>query len=257
MENYINKPNLPSSKVSLGLVDGRIRESILCNLHSIGIKTIKTGKCNELYEAVSYHPDMFMHHLYDNNMVVAPNAPNNTVTELRGLGFNIINGEKFVFGKYPYDVAYNVARIGNYAICNYQYTDRVLLSLLDEINVKIIDVKQGYSKCSICIIDTGILITSDEGIYKTLLKWDFDILKLRAGYIELPGMNYGFIGGAAGLVSENTISFMGNIMFHPDFVKINDFLKNRGKIIVNLDNEKLVDLGTFIPLKEYCIEEIC
>jgi hypothetical protein len=223
-ERLIKNPNIPGGKVSLALIDGSTRESVVSNLEKLGVRTIKTLKCTMLYEAVSSHPDMFIHHLGGGDIVAAPNAPSKTLEELSGFGFNIIKGHKTITGKYPDDIAYNVARIDNYVVCNTAHTDSVLLEYFRNSGIKLIDVKQGYSKCSTCIAGKGIIITSDEGIYKSLLPYDFEILKICSGFIELKGMDYGFIGGTSGLISDKKLAFAGNIEVHPDFDKILKFL---------------------------------
>lgn len=255
MEKPIKSPNLPECNVSLGVLDCRARKTIVSELKKHGVKVISAGRCEGLYAAVECHADMFMHHLGGEDIVVAPNAPKETVQELWDNGFNIIIGEKVISRKYPEDVAYNVARIGDYAVCNVLSTDRVLLSCLEDMGITIIDVKQGYAKCSICIVGPGAVITSDDGIYKAMSRLDFDVLKINPGSIELEGLNYGFIGGASGLISKDTVAFTGNIVLHPDFTRIHEFLSRYGKNIKPLDDENLMDVGTFIPLKEYCIEE--
>lgn len=45
------------------------------------------------------------------------------------------------------------------------------------------------------------------GIYKTLIKENFDVLLIPFGDIELPGLNYGFIGGVGGMISSNSMAF--------------------------------------------------
>lgn len=257
MERFIIDPNLPRGNVSLGIVDGRTRDTIINKLNSSGIQVIRTDRCSALYDAVSFHPDMFIHHIGGRDIVTAPNAPEPTIKKLLDFGFNIIWGGTPLTRKYPGDTAYNVARIGEYAVCNAAYTDKVLLKLLEGMGVKIIDVKQGYAKCSICIISPDAIITSDDGLYRALNGYGFDILKINTGFISLPKLSYGFIGGASGLISKDEAAFSGNIELHPDFKKIKKFAASHGKSILNLDELQLVDIGTFIPLKEYGIEEIC
>lgn len=253
MDKFIAKPNLPEGKVSLCVIDMRAKKEVIENIKKYGADVILSGRCRELYDSVSCHPDMYMHHLGGKYIVAAPNAPDDTMRELANRGFNIIRGEKAAAGKYPDNVAYNVARIGDWAVCNIKHTDRILLNYFHDMNIKLIDVKQGYAKCSICIVNAGALITSDEGIYRVLLKYGFDILKIRPGHIELPGLNYGFIGGASGLLDAGTMFFAGNLLTHPDYNNIEIFLKKYNINTKPLSNEVLFDVGSIIPLKEYSI----
>lgn len=250
MERFIQVPNLPCGKVSMGVIDGRADEIIVSKLNKEGIRVLRTDPCADICGAVSFHPDMFLHHIGGNLIVAPPNAPETTLIKLSYEGFNIIRGEKCISRKYPGDIAYNVARIGNYAVCSVEATDRVLLRYLQETGITIIDVKQGYAKCSICVAGQRACITSDKGIYKALCKYDFDVLLISPGFISLYDLNYGFIGGASGLISDDTIFFSGNIKAHPDFIKIEAFLKKHHKKICSVENCSLTDVGTFIPLKE-------
>ena len=60
----------------------------------------------------------------------------------------LIKGQNNIDSKYPYDVWYNATTLKDYVICNKAYTDK---TILDSHNKEIINVKQGYSKCNICI----------------------------------------------------------------------------------------------------------
>lgn len=253
MERFITSPNLPENMVSLVLADGRIRESMVSGLESRGVHVVRTEPCPMLYDAISCHPDMYIHHLGGKNIIAAPNAPASVVDRLIELDFNILKGQKSLTSKYPGNIAYNVARMWDYAICNISSSDPVLIDSLVESGVKLINIKQGYAKCSLCIAGYGIVITSDDGIYKILSKYDFQVLKIKPGFIELKGLNYGFIGGAASLISSNTLAFAGNALVHPDFDKIIRFASQNNIDIRMLDDGLLTDLGTIVPLKEYCM----
>ena len=121
---------------------------------------------------------------------------------------------------------------------------------IEKNNIKKINVNQGYSKCSICIVDENSIITSDNGIYNECIKHNIDCLLIRQGYIDLFNMDYGFIGGCSGLLCNDELSFYGDIKKHPDYKKILHFVKSKNKKIISLSDENLLDLGSIIPLKE-------
>lgn len=251
-EVFVEIPNLPKNNVSLVVCDGRIDREIEYNLNKLGIRIIKTSKNPFLYDAISYHPDIVFHHLGNNRIIVSPNVDNKFIYSLEDEGFEIIPGKKYIGSQYPDNVSYNVARLKDCAILNIKYTDEVLLDELYKQNIKLIDVKQGYAKCSVCVVDENAIITSDAGIYKKVNTY-IDVLLIRSGYINLFNMNYGFIGGSTGLISKDLLAFYGDIEKHPDFVLIYDFLKNFQKSYVKLSKDKVTDYGTLIPLKEYSI----
>lgn len=61
-------------------------------------------------------------------------------------------------------------------------------------------------------------------------------------------MNFGFIGGCTGILSDSEVGFLGKVENHPDFEKIKEFLNKYGKRYVSLSKEKLIDLGSIIPI---------
>ena len=95
------------------------------------------------------------------------------------------------------------------------------------------------------------MITSDEGIYKEVIKYGIDCLLKEKGHIDLFELNYWFIGGCSFLLSSNELVFLGNIRNHPDYDKIVDFVESKNKKLVSLSDDKLLDLGSVIPLLEY------
>ncbi|WP_051514818.1 DUF6873 family GME fold protein [Fervidicella metallireducens] len=222
MEKFIEEPNLPKGRISLALIDGRVPFDMEKKLKEKGIRLIKTFKNNDVLEAVSYHPDIMVHHLGKNDIILAPNINKGVIEALEEEGFNIIFGREPVKGPYPGDVPYNAARVSNYVICNIKTTDIRLLNELYLRNLNIINVKQGYSKCSTAVVSKDAIITSDQGIYNAV-KNQLDVLLIEPGYIDLFEMDYGFIGGASGCMSESEICFFGNIKTHPQHQKIEKF----------------------------------
>ena len=245
---FVKSSFIPQKKISLALVDDRISESMIQKLNELNINTIKSVKCNETYSAISFHPDICVIKLNNNNILVAPNVYDYYDTHLTPLGFNVIKGNLHINSKYPNNVHYNVVILGNNVIHNFKYTDSVLLDYIESNNMNKINVNQGYCKCSVCIVDENSIITSDEGIYKEVIKHNIDCLLIEKGHIDLFELNYGFIGGCSGLISDDTLAFFGNIEKHPNFKEIKNFVSKRNKKIISLSEEKLTDLGSLIPL---------
>lgn len=251
MEKFIETPNLPNNNVSLVVVDGRIPKSMEEELYKKEIRIIKTEKVESLYNAISYHPDIIMSHLGNNKIVIARNSPQKFIYKLENEGFNIIEGKNEVKGKYPLDVLFNVCISGESIICNEKYTDRILLEEIYKTNKKVINVKQGYAKCSLAIIDNEVFVTSDKGIHTILIRENKETLLISPKFISLFDMNYGFIGGASGKISSKEVIFFGDLLLHKDGKRIKNFIERKGNKIVMLGKNKLMDLGTLIPLKEY------
>ena len=245
---FVEESFITNERLSLAIVDKRITIDMENKLKNYDINIIKTPSCDDTYNAIKHHPDISVCKLDVNNIVVAPNVYDYYNDILSNYNFNVIKGNSTISKKYPNNIQYNVAILGNYAIHNFKYTDNIILEYLDKFNIKKINVKQGYCKCSICIVDENSIITSDEGIHKEVIKYGIDSLLIEKGYIDLFDLDYGFIGGCSGLISKDTLSFFGDIKKHPYYNRILEFVNKKNKKIISLSNEKLLDLGSLIPL---------
>ena len=75
-----------------------------------------------------------------------------------------------------------------------------------------------------------------------------DVLLIRKGYIELPGVDYGFIGGSSFKYNRNTLVFTGNIKLHPDYESIKSFAQNHNVELLSLTENTMIDIGSIIPI---------
>jgi len=246
---FLKVPFIPDSKVSLAVVDYRISPEIEESLKKEGIEFIKTVSCKDLYEAVDGHPDMLMLHIGGNRLVLAPNIFESMAPKLEKKGFAVTKGVTWLVRNYPGNIAYNILRVGNLAFHNLKYTDIEVIKALEKENTMLINVNQGYTKCSVCILDSRTIITSDRKIAETAEKYGVESLLIRPGGIVLKGLNYGFIGGASGLLSKKQIAFAGSLNSLEESCQIAEFLNKKGFKIKSLSDEKLVDYGSIIPLK--------
>ena len=156
--------------------------------------------------------------------------------------------------RYPADVPYNAACTGKYFIHNLKYTDEKLLDYARSLDLILIDIRQGYSKCSIAVIDENSVITSDEGAAKVLKASGLDVLTIRKGHIKLPGYDYGFIGGTCGRAG-NEIIFNGDLTRHPDCQLITEFIGSKGLAIKYFEGYELEDIGSIISDTKPCQED--
>lgn len=237
-------------KSNLVIVDGSIDEEIYGNLKKLNVKIIKTIKCEEVYESISYHPDIVIHPLNHNTLVIAPNVFEYYAEKLDGMGIKLIKGEKWLSNQYPDNIAYNVARLSGVAIHNFKHTDEKLKYYLKKENLSFININQGYSKCSLAVIDQYTGITSDYPMYKKLKSFGFNILLIEPGHILLKGQKYGFIGGASGNLPKDIFILSGSLKEHPNKDIISKFIYENNKELVFLSRKKIVDIGTVISL--YC-----
>ena len=118
-----------------------------------------------------------------------------------------------------------------------------------ENGIEIVDVKQGYTRCSTAVIGKNSAITADSTIYNALTKNGIDVLKIDSGSIRLDGYDYGFIGGACTMIDDGTVAFFGDIKTHPNFRKIERFCIIHNVRIINLaENKPLTDVGGAVKI---------
>ncbi len=247
---FLKTPFIPEKQVRLIAVDARAPEYILNKLASMGMNLIPVKPCENIHSPVSGHPDILLHPLKSRNILVAPNAPYELVSKLDNYGFTVIHGHSFLKSNYPEDIAYNVARIGEVCFHKLEHTDPVLKKYLLEDGLTLINVNQGYSKCSVAILSSRAIITSDSGIHAAALENRIESLLISPGYIELKGHDYGFIGGCTGLIGPEVLAVTGSLSSHPDYDRIKTFLRKHRIDMVCLSEKRPVDLGSLIPLME-------
>lgn len=243
---YFQNPNTPNKRSVGVLTDFRVSEETVHELSLMGIKTFKTKRVKSLYESVCGHTDMQIHHLGKNRFVAASETYDYYNELFRDA--IIIKGSKYLSDKYPDDILYNAAVFGNFVVCNAACTAIEILSEYRSMNKVILNVKQGYAKCSICIVNENAIITSDKGIYNEAKKNKIDVLRIDPGYIKLNGMSYGFIGGATGLIAPDILAVNGDIKTHQNCNDIIAFCKNYGISVVSLKNGEIEDIGSIIPI---------
>lgn len=227
-------------------VDYRITQLEFNNLSQYG-KVLKCPPCNSIYESIKGHPDILLKVINNNKIVFHKDIPSSFIKKLFHLNLEITYAKKSLTGKYPYDIILNSVDLGNIFLHNLKFTDENLLNLVS--TKKLINVNQGYTKCSTAIINDNAVITSDIGIGSTLAKEGIDVLLLPPGHIELPGLNYGFIGGTCGLISENLIAFYGELDTYKYSKEIKIFLKKHSVDYLNLGKGNLIDRGSILSIE--------
>lgn len=244
-------PFIPLKSADLAIVDARISKEAENKLNELGIEIIKTIKCESVGRSIAYHPDIVIHPVNHKTLVICPDVFEYYKYKLKGSPINLIRGEKGLGKEYPNDIAYNVARLGNFAIHNFKHTDPVLKYHLKKENLEFLNIKQAYSKCSLAVLGERVAITADLPLYNKLKDIGFEVLLIDRGYVELEGQNYGFIGGTNGSIDKDHVIFSGSIEDHPDVDKIKEFINKNNINPIFLSREKIVDIGTIITLNRF------
>jgi hypothetical protein len=225
------------------LIDPGLSAQAIEKLKQLEIEPLTVPRTNLVDKPISGHPDIQIF-IHEGTAFVHPGIEKNFLGKL-GRYCDIKICSTFLTGSYPGDIAYNIASTGNYAFHKKNATDPVIKDYLKTKNISILEVKQGYSKCSTLIVNERSIITADNSIHNEAIKHAFDSLLISPGYIDLPGYKYGFIGGATGRF-KNSIIFTGKIDHHPDREKIYNFIEGRGLTVTLLSDEPALDTGSLL-----------
>lgn len=232
------KPYLPDKKATLFIADTKIPGATIITPPSIGI----------LPSSMQKHADLGIVIISSQKAVCSPESYAYYRNALSPYGFEIIEGKKSVGMHYPEDCAYNVGIVGKKCFLSKKACDEILYKNLIEEGYEVIEVKQGYAKCSICPIDENSFITGDIAIYKAGKKLGMDVLLISNDNISLPGFSNGFFGGCTGMSSHNELLINGNIDLLPDAKYIKEFLADKNITIKILTKGEVTDIGSIIPL---------
>lgn len=243
---FLATPHLPTAKVTALLVSPQYEE-ILQDLQGYGLTLLLTEPCADLQPSVCLHPDLLCHLLGGNRAVLYPYSYGLSES-LTALGFTLIPADTPLRPQYPFDVGLNAARVGDLLFCHPEYTDKTVLS--GTTYRQVIPVKQGYTKCSVLIVDERHLITADRGIAAAAQAAGLEVLLCSPGGVRLDGYDYGFIGGATVKLAPDTVYFTGKLSSHRDAAAIRDFLRNCGVQILEGPGDGLIDIGSLLPLLE-------
>lgn len=226
-------------------VDYRISKEEKYNLESLGCTVIVCPPFPLLYEAISGHPDILIHLINNKKIIVHKDIDFNFIQLLKNLNLEVHYSLDSLKATYPYDIILNAVNLKDYFIHNLKFTDKNLLSNLSK--KKLINVNQGYTKCSTAVIKNNAIITSDNSIYQALKSEPIDVLLLPAGDILLPGLNYGFIGGTCGRIDDKIV-FYGTLEKYKYGDLVLDFLKKHQMTPFYLSDNPLIDRGSILFL---------
>lgn len=225
-------------------VDYRISPEEFEKLSKENIEIIKVSSSPKLYSAISGHPDIQINIINKNKIMVHKDFPLSSLPKNSDL--EIVFANNALESTYPNNIFLNAVNLKDFFIHNLKFTDK---NLLNEVSDKtLVNVKQGYTKCSCAVVSHNAIITSDVGIYNVLKKYPIDVLGIPSGDILLPELNYGFIGGCCGLISPDTLAFFGNLKHHSYGKDIEKFLIKHHVKPLYLSEENLIDRGSILTL---------
>jgi len=232
------------------IIDERMRQVEQDVLASLGYQLIKIKHSKKVYEEISSHVDIFACKI-GNELVVEPYYYD-MIRDIIKKDY-IVCGNSEIGNKYPNDIKYNVCTIGNVAVHNFKYTDEKIIEVLNKNNYNLININQGYSNCSIAVIDEKSIITCDKGIYNVLRNENIDILFLNyQPDIKLLSNNKyslksGFIGGVLSRIEDN-IFVSGDLNIIDEGNQIRDFIEKRNLKIIDFEGLDVVDFGGIVEI---------
>ena len=243
MSNF--NPNLPQDNAKIVVMS--TNNKVLVNrVEELGIKVLSSENLSKLLIFEQCHTDLQLLH-YNKDTVFVLKECTSLKENLKKYFPNVIEISKNIEKDYPNNVMLNCVVLNGKLICNTKTIADEVLEMAIRDNLKIINVNQGYTKCSTCIVNENAIITSDKSIYKSCRN-EMDVLLIRQGYIELTGVDYGFIGGSSFKYNRNTLVFSGNIKLHPDYESIKSFAQNHNVELLSLTENTMIDIGSIIPI---------
>jgi hypothetical protein len=238
--------NLPFSS-KLVIIGQKYAQILDDSLKLQGISAIFVPNNPNVDSRLAGHADLSLLHLGENRLFLAPYLKNSEFSrQLKSLKFDLYYPEIEQAADYPNDAQLNVCLVGDSAIYNPDICPKAIAHFF----TNKIPVKQGYAKCSICVVDEQSIITADRGIYRSATAAGIDVLLINPGYIKLDGFSYGFIGGSTFKISKQKLAFTGVLDLHPDKYNILSFLYDRQIEPVYLTNQPIFDIGSAIPILE-------
>ena len=231
------------------IIDSRMRDIEKSKLKELSYNLIEIKTNNNVYEEISSHVDIFICKI-GRTLIIEPSQYAKIKQQLSS-GYTVLLGESSVDLKYPLDIKYNVCTIGKKAFHNFQYTDSIIKEELLKQGYELINTTQGYTNCSIAVIDENSAIVTDKGLYKILQKHNIDVLYLEYepdikllttdGYSNRKG----FIGGAISRIGDNVVVF-GDLNKIDQNNIIRNFILSKGLKILDFKDLDVIDYGGII-----------
>lgn len=226
-------------------------------LKKLGYTLIQIPRCNLVYPEISSHVDIFCCKIKE-NLIIEKSIYNELFYEIiqsnKENFSKLLSGENSVGSNYPHDILYNVCVVGDFVIHNFKYTDNEILRQIEKLGLKKININQGYSKCSIAVIDENSVIVTDKSIAKILKKKGIETLciedkkniKLLNKDNIYSNMN-GFIGGCITRI-DNFVFISGDLEKIDEDNKVRNFIESKNLKILDFKDLDVIDYGGIVKI---------
>lgn len=214
-------------------------------LSELGFEVVILPPYGRLGRGVREHADLMLFPI-DRNIFIYRELTETLpllVSKLRQRGYEITEVDMIPEEKYPRDIALNCLKVGKYIFCKQKNASAEILRYAEAGGYEVVNVNQGYARCTACPVGEGGIISADPSILTAAKCVGLKTLPITVGGVELEGFDHGFIGGACGLF-DNTLYFAGELSAHPDGELIKSFCAELGVDTVFLSQESLTDVGS-------------
>ena len=220
-------------------------------LISLGYTPLLLPKCIRLQDGVASHTDMLVFFFGAEYLCTKEYyaQAKDIFDKIDELGYTPRFTDELHGKDYPSDVLFNALLLKNRIYGLTSALSKELINLANKYKIEIVNVRQGYTKCSVCKVSENAIITADEGIAKAAQARGVDVLQIRAGHVRIDGYDCGFIGGSSG-ASDGAVYFCGDVLSHPDGKMISEFCEKHKKSCISLSNDTLFDVGTLFFLSK-------
>jgi hypothetical protein len=216
---------------------------------------MKTVIMSDLYPCFGTELAKYGYRIIPSKNISAFSKPERSHADMQALRINNVmfsldDCVKKAGEKYPENILLNCLFLNNTLYGKLDSTDDSVIHYCRNNNIKLVNVNQGYTRCSTLAINNKAAITADKSIEKALKNNGVEVLLIEPGYIKLDGFDYGFIGGASFKIAPDTLAFTGRLTGHPDQNRILCFLASHGIEPVHLTQYPAFDIGSAVPILE-------
>lgn len=158
MIRFVEKPHLPQGKVRQIIIGEKYKNVLESALFEQNTVPFWLKNNDFVDERLSGHCDLMAVHLGGNRLAAQSSVADNCklINNIR-----LICTENPSKTEYPYDAGLNICIVDEKLIYNPKSANMQIVSQLE--GTKLI-CKQGYTKCSICVVDEKSIITADNKI---------------------------------------------------------------------------------------------
>ena len=249
--NAVESANLPGQAESI-IIGEKYSHILTAALEKLGINTVPVPDNPDVDPRLSGHADLSVLHGGGERLWLAPYLRGSSFSaSLEKMGFKISYPGIVQSGAYPQDAQLNMCICGERLIYNPRTGARDIAEYLTSVcGLEPVVCRQGYSKCAVCVVNRGAIITTDRGVAEATRKAGLEVLLISPEGVLLEGFDWGFIGGAAFKISRDVLAFTGRLERHPDRGAILDFLAKHKVEPLYLTDAPVFDIGSGLPITE-------